>query len=157
KIVADKMRLNIHEEIRADATKPSGFLTNTPGPGPGGQCIPIDPFYVTWKDREYGINTRLIELAAQINLRMPRWVVHKGADAVNEQGKPVKGSRILILGLAYKKNIDDTRESPAVELMEQLQEKGADIAYSDPHAPEFPQERDYWFDLTSVELTADGI
>lgn len=157
KIVADKMGINIHEVIRAAATKPFGFVPYTPGPGLGGHCIPIDPFYLTWKAREYGINTRFIELAGEINHYMPRWVVHKVADALNEQGKPVKGSRILILGLAYKKNIDDTRESPAVELMELLQEKGADIAYSDPHVPEFPQKRDYWFDLTSVELTADSI
>lgn len=157
KIVADKMGINIHEVIQAAATKPFGFVPYTPGPGLGGHCIPIDPFYLTWKAREYGINTRFIELAGEINRYMPRWVVHKVADALNEQGKPIKNSRILILGLAYKKNIDDTRESPAVELMELLQEKGAEIAYSDPHVPEFPQKRDYWFDLISVKLTADSI
>lgn len=157
KIVADKMGINIHEVIQAAATKPFGFVPYTPGPGLGGHCIPIDPFYLTWKAREYGINTRFIELAGEINHYMPRWVVHKVADALNDQGKPIKGSRILVLGLAYKKNIDDTRESPAVEIMELLQDKGADIAYSDPHVPKFPQKRDYWFDLESVTLTANSI
>ena len=157
KIVADKMGINIHEVIQAAATKPFGFVPYTPGPGLGGHCIPIDPFYLTWKAREYGINTRFIELAGEINHYMPRWVVHKVADALNTHGKAIKGSRILILGLAYKKNIDDTRKSPAVEIMELLQEKGADIAYSDPHVPTFPRKRDYWFDLQSVPLTAENL
>lgn len=157
KIVADKMGINIHEVIQAAATKPFGFVAYTPGPGLGGHCIPIDPFYLTWKAREYGINTRFIELAGEINHYMPRWVVHKVTDALNEQGKAVKGSRILILGLAYKKNIDDTRESPAVEIMSLLEEKGAQIAYSDPHVPVFPSKRDYSFDLDSVELSVDHI
>lgn len=157
KIVADKMGINIHEVIQAAATKPFGFVPYTPGPGLGGHCIPIDPFYLTWKAREYGINTRFIELAGEINHYMPRWVVHKIADALNERGKAIKGSRILILGLAYKKNIDDTRESPAVEIMSLLEEKGAQIAYSDPHVPVFPSKRDYSFDLGSVELSAAHI
>lgn len=157
KIVADKMGINIHEVIQAAATKPFGFVPYTPGPGLGGHCIPIDPFYLTWKAREYGINTRFIELAGEINHYMPHWVVHKIADALNEQGKAIKGSRILILGLAYKKNIDDTRESPAVEIMDLLQEKGAEIAYSDPHVPVFPRKRDYFFELKSVELSQDNI
>src|SRR5690554_3756712 len=157
KIVADKMGINIHEVIQAAATKPFGFVPYTPGPGLGGHCIPIDPFYLTWKAREYGISTRFIELAGEINHYMPSWVVQKVADALNDRGKAIKGSRILILGLAYKKNIDDTRESPAVEIMALLEEKGADIAYSDPHVPVFPRKRDYHFDLTSVPLTADTI
>lgn len=157
KIVADKMGINIHEVIDAAATKPFGFVPYRPGPGLGGHCIPIDPFYLTWKAREYGINTRFIELAGEINHHMPRWVVHKIADALNEQGKPIKGSRILVLGLAYKKNIDDTRESPAVEIMDLLQEKGAEIAYSDPHVPSFPRKRDYHFDLHSEPLTPENI
>src|SRR5690554_1764186 len=157
KIVADKMGINIHEVIQAAATKPFGFVPYTPGPGLGGHCIPIDPFYLTWKAREYGINTRFIELVGEINHYMPRWVMHKIADALNEQGKAIKGSRILILGLAYKKNIDDTRESPAVEIMSLLEEKGADIAYSDPHVPVFPRKRYYHFDLQSVELSANNI
>lgn len=157
KIVADRMGINIHEVIQAAATKPFGFVPYTPGPGLGGHCIPIDPFYLTWKAREYGINTRFIELAGEINHYMPHWVVQKVADALNEQGKAVKGSRILVLGLAYKKNIDDTRESPAVEIMSLLEQKGAEVAYSDPHVPEFPRKRDYHFDLASVPLSEESI
>ena len=157
KIVADKMGINIHEVISAAATKPFGFVPYRPGPGLGGHCIPIDPFYLTWKAREYGINTRFIELAGEINHYMPQWVVGKVADALNGHGKAIKGSRILVLGLAYKKNIDDSRESPAVEIMDLLQEKGAHIDYSDPHVPNFPQKRDYHFDLQSIELTPETI
>src|SRR5690554_2229378 len=157
KIVADKMKINIHEVIQAAATKPFGFVPYTPGPGLGGHCIPIDPFYLTWKAREYGINTRFIELAGEINHHMPRWVVSKVADALNDKGKAIRGSNILILGLSYKKNIDDTRESPAVEIMSLLEEKGADIAYSDPHVPDIPCKRGYSFDLQSTLLTAESI
>ena len=157
KIVADKMGINIHEVIDAAATKPFGFVPYKPGPGLGGHCIPIDPYYLTWKAREYGINTSFIELAGEINHHMPHWVVSKVADALNERGKAVKGSRILVLGLAYKKNIDDTRESPAVEIMDLLQAKGAQIDYSDPHVPVFPRKRDYHFDLQSVALTPDSV
>ncbi len=157
KIVADKMGISIHEVIEAAATKPFGFVPYKPGPGLGGHCIPIDPFYLTWKAREYGINTRFIELAGEINHYMPHWVVGKVADALNERGKAIKGSRILVLGLAYKKNIDDTRESPAVEIMDLLQNKGAEVAYSDPHVPKFPRKRNYHFDLQSVALTPQAI
>ncbi|ERI52238.1 hypothetical protein N878_05300 [Pseudomonas sp. EGD-AK9] len=157
KIVADKMGIDIHEVIHAAATKPFGFTPYRPGPGLGGHCIPIDPFYLTWKAKEYGINTRFIELAGEINHYMPHWVVQKVADALNEQGRAIKGSRILVLGLAYKKNIDDTRESPAVEVMDLLQAKGAHIDYSDPHVPVFPRKRDYRFDLQSVPLTAQSL
>ncbi|WP_296277487.1 nucleotide sugar dehydrogenase [Pseudomonas sp. UBA7530] len=157
KIVADKMGIDIHEVIRAAATKPFGFTAYHPGPGLGGHCIPIDPFYLTWKAKEYGINTRFIELAGEINHYMPHWVAQKTADALNEHGKAVKGSRILVLGLAYKKNIDDTRESPAVEIMSLLEQKGAEIAYSDPHVPMFPHKRDYRFALSSTPLDADSI
>ena len=157
KVVADKMGINIHEVIEAAATKPFGFVPYKPGPGLGGHCIPIDPFYLTWKAREYGINTRFIELAGEINHYMPRWVVQKVADALNEKEKAIKGSNILILGLSYKKNIDDTRESPAVEIMALLEEKSTHIAYSDPHVPVFPRKRDYSFDLQSIPLTAENI
>ena len=157
KIVADKMGISIHEVIEAAATKPFGFVPYKPGPGLGGHCIPIDPFYLTWKAREYGINTRFIELAGEINHYMPQWVVGKVMDALNDRGKALKGSHILVLGLAYKKNIDDTRESPAVEIMDLLQAKGAHIDYSDPHVPVFPRKRDYHFDLHSVTLTGDSI
>jgi UDP-N-acetyl-D-glucosamine dehydrogenase len=152
KMVADRMGIDIHEVIRAAATKPFGFVPYYPGPGLGGHCIPIDPFYLTWKAREYGVDTRFIELAGEVNRNMPDWVVGKIADALNRRGKPIRGSRILILGIAYKKNVDDMRESPAVALMEILRAKGAEISYSDPHVPVFPRMREHKFDLTSMAL-----
>jgi UDP-N-acetyl-D-glucosamine dehydrogenase len=155
KIVADRMGIDIHEVIRAAATKPFGFVPYWPGPGLGGHCIPIDPFYLTWKAREYGIHTRFIELAGEVNSAMPQWVVDKVTDALNARERSVKGSRILVLGIAYKKNVDDMRESPAVELMELLRDKGALISYSDPWVPVFPRMREHHFDLRSTELTAD--
>ena len=124
KIVADKMGIDIYEVIDAAATKPFGFVPYYPGPGLGGHCIPIDPFYLTWKAREYGINTRFIELAGEVNSYMPRWVVGKVTDALNSVSKAVNGSRVLVLGIAYKKNVDDVRESPSVEIMQQLAEPG---------------------------------
>ena len=152
KMVADRMGIDIHEVIRAAATKPFGFVAYTPGPGLGGHCIPIDPFYLTWKARQYGVNTRFIELAGEINRAMPEWVVGKAADALNARGKALKGSRVLVLGIAYKKNIDDMRESPAAEIMEILAAKGAELAYSDPHVPVFPRMREHRFELKSVPL-----
>lgn len=157
KMVADKMGINIHEVIDAAATKPFGFTKYTPGPGLGGHCIPIDPYYLTWKAKEYNINTRFIELSGEINRSMPAWVATKLMDALNDRGKALKGSKILILGIAYKKNIDDARESPAIKIMEILRTKGAEVAYSDPHIPMFPKMRDHQFDLNSVELTAENI
>ncbi len=153
KIVCDRMGIDIHEVIRAAATKPFGFTPYYPGPGLGGHCIPIDPFYLTWKAREYGLSTRFIELAGEVNTNMPQWVVSKVVDALNERGKAVKGARILVLGLAYKKNVDDRRESPSMELMELLEERGAEISYSDPHVPRFLPMRKHDFDLESVPLT----
>ncbi len=147
KVVADRMGLDLFEVIRAAATKPFGFTPFYPGPGLGGHCIPIDPFYLTWKAREYGIATKFIELAGEVNTAMPDYVVNKVAEALNDHGKPIKGSRVLILGLAYKKNVDDTRESPSVTLMEKLRERGAQIAYADPHVPVFPKMRRHRFDL----------
>ena len=157
KIVCDRMGIDIHEVIRAAATKPFGFVPYTPGPGLGGHCIPIDPFYLTWKAREYGVDTRFIELAGEVNRRMPEWVVGKLAEALNERGRAVKGSRCLVLGIAYKKNVDDMRESPAVELMELLVARGALVEYSDPHVPVFPRMREHYFDLKSVALTPQSI
>jgi len=153
KIVADKMGIDIHEVIDAAATKPFGFTAYYPGPGLGGHCIPIDPFYLTWKAREYGLNTRFIELAGEVNTAMPEWVITKLTDALNDRSLPVKGSRILVLGIAYKKNVDDMRESPSVELMQLLANKGAIVDYSDPFVPVFPTMRKYQFDLQSVELS----
>lgn len=157
KIIADRMGIDIHEVIRAAATKPFGFVPYYPGPGLGGHCIPIDPFYLTWKAREYGLHTRFIELAGEVNSGMPEWVVSKIADAMNDRCKAIKGSKVLVLGIAYKKNVDDMRESPSVELMELLREKGAVIAYSDPHVPIFPKMREHSFDLSSVGLTPESI
>jgi UDP-N-acetyl-D-glucosamine dehydrogenase len=157
KIVADRMDIDIHEVIDAAATKPFGFVPYYPGPGLGGHCIPIDPFYLTWKALEYGVDTRFIRLAGEVNSRMPGWVIEKTVAALNQHGKALKGSRVLVLGIAYKKNVDDTRESPAVEIMELLRERGAEVAYSDPFVPKFPKMREHKFDLASVALTAESL
>lgn len=153
KIVCDRMEIDIHEVIHAAATKPFGFTPFYPGPGLGGHCIPIDPFYLTWKAREYGLNTRFIELAGEVNTNMPHWVVGKVAEALNDRGKALKNAKILVLGIAYKKNVDDMRESPSVEMMELLVKKGAVISYSDPHVPIFPKMREHHFDLESMDIT----
>jgi UDP-N-acetyl-D-glucosamine dehydrogenase len=157
KIVCDAMGIDIREVIDAAATKPFGFTAYYPGPGLGGHCIPIDPFYLTWKAREYGLHTRFIELAGEVNTSMPDWVVAKLMDALNERGQALKGSKILVLGIAYKKNVDDMRESPSVELMEKLQNKGAQVQYSDPHVPTFPPMRKYCFGLSSIVLDAESL
>jgi UDP-N-acetyl-D-glucosamine dehydrogenase len=157
KIVADRMGIDIHEVIKAAATKPFGFVPYWPGPGLGGHCIPIDPFYLSWKAREYGVHTRFIELAGEINAGMPQWVIGKCVDALNERGRALKGARVLVLGIAYKKNVDDMRESPAVELMELLAERGAQVEYSDPHVPVFPKLRRGHFDLRSTPLTGEAL
>lgn len=157
KIVCDAMGIDIREVIDAAATKPFGFTAYYPGPGLGGHCIPIDPFYLTWKAREYGLHTRFIELAGEVNTAMPDWVIGKVMDALNDRGKALKGAKVLVLGIAYKKNVDDMRESPSVELMEKLQKKGAAISYSDPHVPVFPKMREHYFDLESVEITPENL
>jgi len=157
KMVADKMDIDIYEVIEAAATKPFGFVPYYPGPGLGGHCIPIDPFYLTWKAREYGVNTRFIELAGEVNSYMPKWVVGKIAEALNSVAKAINGSRILILGIAYKKNVDDIRESPSVEIMQQLREQGARVDYCDPYFPEFPKMRRYEFDLQSKSFRAETL
>lgn len=155
KIIADKMNVDIHEVIRAAATKPFGFVPYYPGPGLGGHCIPIDPFYLTWKAREYGLHTRFIELAGEINSSMPDYVIAKLAAAFNQRKQAINGSHILILGIAYKKNVDDMRESPSVMLMEKLRDLGANIAYSDPHIASFPKMREHCFDLKSINITPE--
>ena len=157
KIVADKMGIDIFEVIDAAATKPFGFTAFYPGPGLGGHCIPIDPFYLTWKAKEYGVNTRFIELAGEVNSSMPEWIVEKLNDALNSVKKSINGSRILVLGIAYKKNVDDMRESPAVAIMEILRTRGAEVAYSDPHVPVFPKMREHNFELNSVVLNPKSI
>jgi nucleotide sugar dehydrogenase len=143
KLVYGAMGIDIWEVIEAAKTKPFGFMPFYPGPGLGGHCIPIDPFYLTWKAREYGQHTRFIELAGEINTRMPEHVVHKVADALNTQRKAIKGSKILILGLAYKPNVDDERESPSYVLMDLLQDRGAEVAYYDPYVPVIKPTREH--------------
>jgi len=157
KTIADPMGIDILEVINAAATKPFGYTPFYPGPGLGGHCIPIDPFYLTWKAREYGVHTRFIELAGEINTAIPKWVVDKISGSLNKKSKALQGSKILILGIAYKKNVDDMRESPAVEIMRLLSQRGVEISYSDPYVPHFPKMRTYNFDLSSVELTADTL
>lgn len=153
KVVADRMGIDLFEVIDAAATKPFGFTAYYPGPGLGGHCIPIDPFYLTWKAREYGLHTRFIELSGEINKAMPEYVIGKLMDGLNDAGKALKGSKVLVLGIAYKKNVDDMRESPSVEIMEILEQKGAKVHYSDPHVPVFPKMREHHFDLSSVAIS----
>jgi UDP-N-acetyl-D-glucosamine dehydrogenase len=143
KLVYAAMGIDIWEVITAAKTKPFGFMPFYPGPGLGGHCIPIDPFYLTWKAREFGQHTRFIELAGEINTRMPEHVVHRVADALNSQQKSINGSRILVLGLAYKPNVDDERQSPSYVLMDLLQERGAEVAYYDPYVPVIKPTREH--------------
>ena len=157
KIVADRMGIDIFEVIDAAATKPFGFTAYYPGPGLGGHCIPIDPFYLTWKAREYGLHTRFIELSGEVNRAMPEYVFGKLANALNDRGKAVKNSKILVLGIAYKKNVDDMRESPAVHVMELVRASGGIVSYSDPHVRVFPKMREHQFDLSSVTLDAETL
>lgn len=143
KVIYDRMGIDIWEVLDAAETKPFGFMRFNPGPGLGGHCIPLDPFYLTWKAREYGVATRFIELAGEVNVSMPRYVVDKLARALNARKKPVNGSRVLLLGLAYKKDVDDTREAPSFELMHLLRDEGALVDYHDPHVPETPAKRSF--------------
>lgn len=149
----EKMDIDIWEVIEAAKTKPFGFQAFYPGPGLGGHCIPIDPFYLTWKAREYEFPTRFIELAGEINTSMPYYVVNKTMEALNKRGKTINGAKILILGLAYKRDVDDVRESPSLKLIEILQEKGAKVDYNDPYVPTPPKMRKYKLDKSSVPLT----
>jgi UDP-N-acetyl-D-glucosamine dehydrogenase len=143
KMLYDRMGIDVWEVIEAAKSKPFGFQAFYPGPGLGGHCIPIDPFYLTWIAREYGFSTRFIELAGEINTSMPHYVVSRLGDALNDRGKPIKGSKVMLLGMAYKKDIDDPRESPGFELIELLMEKGAQVSYNDPHIPKLPSMRHY--------------
>ena len=152
KIVADGMKINIFEVINAAATKPFGFAPFYPGPGLGGHCIPIDPFYLSWKAKKIGIETNFIKLAGIINTNMPRWVVNKSIKILRSKGKRLDGAKVLILGIAYKKNIEDTRESPGVELIRIFKTRGAKVSYSDPYLPKFPKMRNYKFKMKSVVL-----
>ncbi len=157
KIVSDKMGIDIHEVINAAATKPFGFTPFYPGPGLGGYCIPIDPFYLTWKAKEFGLTTKFIELAGEINANMPSWVVSKVADTLNNLGKSISKSKILVLGVAYKKNVGDLRESPAIEIIETLIKKGANIEYSDPFVTDLKAIKNSSFNTNSIDLTEQSI
>ncbi len=154
KVVFDRMAIDVWEVIKAASTKPFGFNPFYPGPGLGGHCIPIDPFYLTWKARQYGMPTRFIELAGEINTGMPGYVVAKTMEALNEHRKSLKGSKVLVLGLAYKKDIDDLRESPSIELIELLIDKGAKVDYNDPYIPRTHKQRQHDLKMTSKKLSA---
>src|SRR5688500_7661138 len=157
KVVLTAMGIDVWEVIEAAKTKPFGFQAFYPGPGLGGHCIPIDPYYLTWKAREAGYTTRFIELAGEINRSMPEYVVHQTALALNDRGKSVRGSKILVLGLAYKPDIDDVRESPSFELIEKLEHLGAHVDYHDPHVPATHKMRRHDLHMKSVPLTPDGL
>jgi UDP-N-acetyl-D-glucosamine dehydrogenase len=159
KMVYSAMGIDIWEVIEAAKTKPFGFMPFYPGPGLGGHCIPIDPFYLTWKAREFDQHTRFIELAGEINTRMPEHVVHRVGEALNDHRKPIKGSRVLILGLAYKPNVDDERESPSYVLMDLLNQRGADVEYHDPYVPVIKptREHSHWAGKRSVDWNGSTI
>jgi UDP-N-acetyl-D-glucosamine dehydrogenase len=156
KLLGERMNIDVWEVIDAASTKPFGYTPFYPGPGLGGHCIPIDPFYLSWKAKEYDFSTRFIQLAGEINTSMPHHVVERMSEALNERSKSIKNSKILMLGVAYKKDVDDVRESPAMEIMELLQARGAVLSYSDPYIPKLHKMRNYDFShMSSVELTAD--
>ena len=153
KVLFDKMDIDIWEVIQAASTKPFGFQAFYPGPGLGGHCIPIDPFYLTWKAREFDMSTRFIELAGEINTSMPLYVVNRVAESLNRAKKALNGSKILVLGLAYKKDVDDIRESPSIELIELLRERGVKVDYNDPYVPKTPRQREHDLRMSSKKLT----
>lgn len=156
KMLFDRMGIDVWEVIDAAKTKPFGFQAFYPGPGLGGHCIPIDPFYLTWLARKQGLATRFIELAGEVNSRMPEYVITRLAEFLNDQGKPIRGSKILLLGVAYKKDVDDPRESPSFVLMEDLLRRGADLSYNDPHVPKLPKMRHHDLpEMESLELTPE--
>jgi UDP-N-acetyl-D-glucosamine dehydrogenase len=158
KVLYDRLQIDIWEVIEAAKTKPFGFQAFYPGPGLGGHCIPIDPFYLTWLARKNGLSTRFIELAGEVNTAMPAFVVAKVTGALNERGKPVRGSKVALLGMAYKKDVDDPRESPGFELAELLLRKQAQLSYNDPHIPRLPPMRNYpGLDMVSQPLTAEFV
>src|SRR5258707_6392885 len=157
KVVLQAMGIDVWEVINAAATKPFGFQAFYPGPGLGGHCIPIDPFYLTWKAREVGHTSRFIELAGELNRSMPDYVVQRTVLALNEQGKSVKGAKILVLGLAYKPDVDDVRESPSLELIEKLEHLGAKVDYNDPHVPATHKMRRHDLKMESVAMTPDAL
>ena len=157
KIISDKMKIDIHEVIHAASTKPFGFSPFLPGPGLGGHCIPIDPFYLVWKAKEYGLNAKFIELAGKVNRNIPEWVVTKVISSLRIKKKRIKDALILVLGIAYKKDVDDTRETPAAEIIKLLMKRKSSVIYCDPYIPYFPIMRSYNFNLKSIKLTPKKI
>jgi UDP-N-acetyl-D-glucosamine dehydrogenase len=157
KMCFDRMDIDVWEVINAAKTKPFGFQAFYPGPGLGGHCIPIDPFYLTWKAREFEFSTRFIELAGEINTHMPEYVIRKSAEALNKHAKALNGSKVLLVGVAYKKNIDDMRESPSLKIIEQLKKNGAHVDYYDQYIPKLPKTREYNFEMSSISLTAEKL
>ena len=157
KVAFEKMGIDVREVIQASATKPFGFQPFWPGPGLGGHCIPIDPFYLSWRARQCGAETRFIELAGEINTAMPSIVVERVCDELKASSLPIEGARILIVGVAYKPNVSDIRETPAAPIIEMLQSRGCELSYHDPHCPEFPAMRQHAIDLSSVPLDSDHV
>ncbi len=157
KMLCDRMDLDVWEVIQAASTKPFGFMSFSPGPGLGGHCIPIDPFYLTWKAREYQFQTKFIELAGEVNTQMPSYVVHRTMEALNRHRKSINGSKILVLGAAYKKDVDDPRESPALRVISLLKERGAEVFYHDPFIPKLEREHGIDFEMSSVPLVASSL
>jgi UDP-N-acetyl-D-glucosamine dehydrogenase len=158
KVLTDRMDIDVWEVIEAASSKPFGFTPFYPGPGLGGHCIPIDPFYLSWKAKEYDFSTRFIQLAGEINTAMPHYVIEKVGNALNDRSRSIRGAKVLILGVAYKKDVDDVRESPSLEIMKLLKERGADISYSDPFIPKLHKMREYDFSyMSSVLLTEESL
>ena len=157
KVVLNDMDVDVWEVVEAAKTKPFGFQAFYPGPGLGGHCIPIDPFYLTWKAKEVGHQTRFIELAGEVNTAMPKYVISRVAEALNHDRLAMNGAKILVLGMAYEKNVDDPRETPAAEIIKRLAEAGSNVSYHDPHVPSFPEMRKYKFDLKSQPVNPESI
>jgi len=157
KMLCHRMGIDLFEVIDAASTKPFGFMPFQPGPGLGGHCIPIDPFYLTWKAREFEFQTRFIELAGEINAAMPRYVVQRTMEALSDRGRALRGARVLVLGISYKRDVDDMRESPSVRIIELLQERGAEVVYHDPYVPRVPHMRQHRLDMVSVPLTDEAL
>jgi UDP-N-acetyl-D-glucosamine dehydrogenase len=158
KLLTDRMNIDVWEVIDAASSKPFGFTPFYPGPGLGGHCIPIDPFYLSWKAKEFDFSTRFIQLAGEINTSMPHYIIEKIGAALNDRGRSIRGTKVLVLGVAYKKDIDDVRESPSLEIMKLLKERGAEISYSDPYIPKLQRMREYDFSYMSSEpLTEEAL
>jgi len=157
KMLCDRMKLDVWEVIQAASTKPFGFMPFLPGPGLGGHCIPIDPFYLTWKARKFEFQTKFIELAGEVNAQMPHYVVHRTMEALNTQRKSLNGARLLIVGAAYKKDVDDVRESPALRVISLLRDRGALVEYHDPYVPRLEKGATFEYEMRSVPLSAERI